>query len=76
MPFDPTEKEIDMSRFVKQDWSKSIYGVLEEELPDNMPAPHGLSMRMTVKVDAGHAGESLTRRSRTGYLVFLNKAPI
>ena len=76
MPFDPTEKEIDMSRFVKQDWSKSIYGVLEEELPDNMPAPHGLSMRMTVKVDADHAGESLTRRSRTGYLVFLNKAPI
>ena len=52
MPFDPTEKEIDMSRFVKQDWSKSIYGVLEEELPDNMPVPHGLSMRMTVKVDA------------------------
>ena len=76
IPFDPTEKEIDMSRFVKQDWSKSVYGVLEEELPENMPMPYGQSMKMTVKVDADHAGKSLTRRSRTGFLVFLNKAPI
>ena len=76
MPFDPTEPDIDMSRFERQDWSKSVYGVIEEELPENMPEPHGLSMKMTVKVDADHAGESLTRRSRTGYIVFLNKAPI
>ena len=33
-------------------------------------------MKMTVKVNADHAGESLTRRLRTGFLVFLNKAPI
>ena len=76
MPFDLTKPDIDMSRFVKQDWSKSEYGVLEGELLANMPVPHGLSMKMTVKVDADHAGKSLTRCLRTGYLVFLNKAPI
>ena len=31
---------------------------------------------MRVYVDADHAGETLTRRSRTGYIVFLNNAPI
>ena len=33
-------------------------------------------MRMRTYVDSDHAGESLTRRSRTGFIVFLNKAPI
>ena len=76
MPFDPTEPEIDMSKFEKQDWSKSVYGEVSEELPENMPKPHGKAMRMAVLVDADHAGESLTRRSRTGFFVFLNNAPI
>ena len=33
-------------------------------------------MRMRVFVDSDHAGETLTRRSRTGFIVFLNNAPI
>ena len=31
---------------------------------------------MRVYVDADHAGDELTRRSRTGFIVFLNNAPI
>ena len=31
---------------------------------------------MTAYVDADHAGDKLTRRSRTGYVIFLNMAPI
>ena len=76
MPFDPTEPEIDMSQFERQDWSMSIYGDVDEELPPNMPKPLGKSMKMRVYVDSDHAGESLTRRSRTGFIVFLNNAPI
>ena len=76
MPFDPTVPEIDEDDFKPQDWSRSIYGDIEEDLPHNMPKPRGQGMRMTVYVDSDHAGESLTRRSRTGYLVFLNSAPI
>ena len=33
-------------------------------------------MIMLAYVDSDHAGDSVTRRSRTGYLVFLNRAPI
>ena len=31
---------------------------------------------MRAKVDADHAGDTITRRSRTGFLVYLNSAPI
>ncbi len=41
-----------------------------------MPASHGQSMNMRVFVDADHAGDLVTRRSRTGFIVFLNAAPI
>ena len=47
-----------------------------EELPPNMPKPLGKSMTMRVFVDSDHAGDSVTRRSRTGFVVFLNRAPI
>ena len=76
MPFDPSRPDIDMGKFPRQDWSRSIYGEPEEELPPNMPKPLGMEMILTVYVDSDHAGESLTRRSRTGFVVFLNRAPI
>ena len=41
-----------------------------------MPTPLGQSMTMRVFVDADHAGETVTCRSRTGFVVFLNGAPI
>jgi len=76
MIFDPTEPDIDESKFVRQDWSHTVYGDVKEELPPKMPSPRGSSMKMRVFVDSDHAGESLTRRSRTGFIVFLNNAPI
>jgi hypothetical protein len=41
-----------------------------------MSEPRGLGFIMRVKVDADHAADSVTRRSRTGFLVYLNCAPI
>jgi hypothetical protein len=43
-----------------------------------MPTPHSPSMTMTmgVYVDSDHAGDLTTRRSCTGFIVFLNNAPI
>lgn len=78
MVYDPTEVEIDQSIFPRQDWSYSIYGDddMSEELPPNMPLPLGRSMTMRVYVDSDHAGDQVTRRSRTGFIVFLNGAPI
>lgn len=78
MVFNPTPIRPDMSMFERQDWSYSPYGYesLKEELPSNMPAPLGPSMTMRVFVDADHAGDLITRRSRTGFIVFLNNSPI
>ena len=53
-----------------------MYGEMKEELPTKMPKPRGQGFTMRVYVDSDHAGDCLTRRSRTGFIVFLNSAPI
>ena len=77
MVFDPSEPVIDRSLFVRQDWSATVYGNnLKEELPANMPESRGQGFVMSAYVDSDHAGDVATRRSRTGFLVFLNSALI
>ena len=41
-----------------------------------MPEPQGMGFIMRAKVDADHAADTVTRRSQTGFLVFLNSALI
>jgi hypothetical protein len=67
---------VEESDFELQDWTSSEFGHLQgkEELPPNMPEPRGLGFVMRAKVDADHAGDTVTRRSRTGFLVYLNSA--
>ena len=38
--------------------------------------PHGMPTQLLDYVDSDHAGDLVTRRSRTGFIVFLNNAPI
>ncbi|EJK65892.1 hypothetical protein THAOC_13210, partial [Thalassiosira oceanica] len=78
MVFDPAAWDVPATDFQKKDWNYSVYGCdgLTEELPADMPTPLGKTMRMHVYVDSDHAGDSVTRRSRTGFVVFLNSAPI
>jgi len=74
--FDPTELKIDASKFKKEDWSATPYGICMEEIPKDAPEPFGLEFTMRAFVDSDHAGDSITRRSRTGFIIFLNNAPI
>ena len=76
MVFDPTEPDLDLSQFPKEDWSASAYGECKEELPTNAPEPRGNGFTMRAFVDSDHAGDTVTRRSRTGFIIFLNSAPI
>jgi hypothetical protein len=78
MVFDPSDPVIDESVFGQEDWTSSEFGHVagEEELPANMPQPRGLGFVLRAKVDADHAADTVTRRSRTGFLVFLNSAPV
>ena len=76
MVFDPTPVNLDETAFHRTDWSNSIYGDVSEELPPNAPEPLGKPVNMTCFVDADHAGEKITRRSQTGFIIYLNNAPI
>jgi hypothetical protein len=51
-----------------------LYGDVKEAIPPNAPKPCGKEVVIRRYVDADHTGERLTRRSRTGYLTFLNMA--
>ena len=42
----------------------------------NNPSPRGSGFTIRAYVDADHAGNLVTRRSRTGFIIFLNNAPI
>jgi hypothetical protein len=75
MVFDPTYPEIDMTKFSECDW-KPFYNNVKEALPPNAPIPRGKPIDMRLYVDADHAGDRITRRSRTGFFIFVNGAPI
>ncbi len=53
-----------------------FYRDAEELLPHRMPQPRGRSVVTTAFVDASHAANKVTRRSHTGFVVFINRAPI
>ena len=73
--FDDTVPEIDESRFHKCNWSE-FYPGAEEVIPPDMPEARGKHVKMTCFVDADHAGCKETRRSHTGVIIFVNRAPI
>lgn len=73
---DPTYPDIDLSSFNDGvDW-KNIYGDVKEAIPPDAPEPRGKTLTMRLFVDSDHAGDVLIRRSRTGYIIYLNGAPI
>ena len=73
--FDPAHPDIDENRFQKCDWTE-FYRDASEAIPGNMPKPRGNGMSTHCFVDANHAGDTETRRSQTGILLFCNRAPV
>jgi hypothetical protein len=73
--FDPTYPDIDMREFKECDW-KEFYGDVKEAIPPNAPEPRGKVVDIRLYVDSDHAGDKITRRSRSGYLVYINGALI
>ena len=77
--FDPTLPKIDESMFAgasNVDQFKDQYRDAEEEIPDHMPHSRGRPVQIFTFVDASHASNRLTRRSHTGFIIFINRAPI
>ena len=72
--FDPSDPTISEQDFERRDWASSKFRHVggKEEPPPNMLEPRGMGFTIVAKVDADHASDTVTRRSRTGILVYLN----
>ena len=75
MVFDPTYPNVNMNDFKTCNW-KQFYGECKEPLPPNAPTPRGKEVDIRMFVDSDHAGDKATRRSRTGFLIYINTALI
>jgi hypothetical protein len=73
---DASDPVIDENAFAARDWTSSDFGHLQgkEELPGNQPEARGLGFTIWSKVDSDHASDTVTRHSRTGFLVWINCA--
>lgn len=76
LAFDPRHPDYDESQFPPQaDWH-DFYRDAEEQIPDDAPKPRGKMVSMHCFVDADHASNKMTRKSQSGILIFINRAPI
>ena len=72
----PSYAGIDYAKFnAHADWH-AFYGDVKEALPPNAPEPPGKEVELRMFVDSDHAGDKATRRSRTGYMIFINMSMI
>ena len=55
---------------------KTLYPDAIDLMPPNIPSPRGKRIQINAFVDADHAGESTTRRSQTGIIIYGNMAPL
>ena len=70
MVFDPSDHVVDKIQFEDKDWTAAEFcSHTEEELPVNIPIPRGFGFFMRAYIDSDHAGDSITCRYRTEFLV-------
>ena len=73
--FDPQHTAIDERSFSTHDWY-DFYRYSKEAILTDALNQRGNVLSTHCFVDADHAGDRATRRSQTGVLIFINKAPI
>lgn len=76
MVFDPAVPDIDQFQFSIEDWSASPYSLCKEDVPLNAPASKDIGFTMRAFRNSDYTSDSVTRQSCTGFIVFLNSAPI
>ena len=73
--FDPVSPEMSEDRFGSFEW-EDFYRDAQEPILVDMPEPRGKVVTTHCFVDANYAADKVTRRSQTGILIFINRAPI
>ena len=76
MVFDPTKLDINLSKFLIDDFSSTAYGEFKDELPPNTPQERGVGMTMRDFLISDHADDTKTRSSRNGLIIFFNNVSI
>ena len=76
--FDPNTVVIDPTSFtgITAEELCIQYRGAKEELPTDAPKTRGIAVEVTTFVNASHASDKKTRRSHTGYIILVNRAPI
>ena len=69
----PLYLEKDHSVFKECDWSE-FYRNSKEEFAVNAPEPYRKEVDIHMFVDSHHAGNKVSRRSRSGFLIYVNTA--
>jgi hypothetical protein len=73
--FDPIARDWSNDDWTRPDW-KDFYPGAVEQLPHDMPIPLGKPIQMHMLCDASHASDLVTRRSTTGFLIYLCGTPV
>jgi hypothetical protein len=73
--FDHTYPYVYMGSFIRTDWN-SMYGDVKQMIPPDAPVPRGNDVDLRVFVESDHAGEKITRTSRTVYVIYFRMTPI
>ena len=79
MIFDLSFSNINTQDFERKDWSYSKFSTLvnqQRELHPRASISYGKGFIIKGKVDLDYASNTVTRWSRTGFIVYLNRAPI
>ena len=63
-------------QFPRKDWSYNPFTDAKEDIPLRKPESRGHGFTISANVDSYHVGDKITRQSCTGFIVFLNNAPI
>ena len=75
---DTSDPVIDTPLFERKDWKSSEFGHinLKEKILPKIPQPQGLGFVLQSKIDADHVADTVTRRLRNSFLIYLNSATL
>lgn len=73
--YDPDYPKKSEIRFCSYNW-EDFYAGFKEHAPHYMPEPLGRASEINVFLHVIHTTDKMTRRSQTGTLIFVNRAPI
>ena len=75
LAFDPSCPHIDQSNFWESFW-RDFYKGSVEVIPSTAPPPRGKEADLHMFVDSDHAANKWIRRSRTGFMIYMDMSKI